>query len=259
MNEGSKILVVGDSFAKGHGLSLEKNDPKLWVNQLLTTLFDSPQILNLSKSGVDNQWIFLESANAIIRENFDVVIIAWSELSRLTMNVGLELYETQTIFADKDININPNMIIKGKWLESIGDNIKKIYNDHWALLNLVKYINILTSLRNNKIYFVNSLFSIPQNYFERKTMLDNLSEFEKNIYNHGTRDDEEIKKIYDKVHDEYEYYGCIHNDKWLNLYESLYSLQIDYVSRIDNHPGYTSQDKFYQYLLPIFENKLNES
>jgi hypothetical protein len=73
-----------------------------------------------------------------------------------------------------NINLNSKVTISGKWLESIGNNLNKIHNDHWDLLNLVKYVNTLIELqvksRRGKIVFVNSLGPWSNNYFEYKNI-----------------------------------------------------------------------------------------
>jgi hypothetical protein len=86
----------------------------------------------------------------------------------------------------------------------------------------------------------------PKNYFTKKecTLPSELSEFERRILNVDTRDDEEIFKLYNKIHNDYQLYGGIHEEYWLNLYDSLRSLQIDDASSTDQHPGLLSQDVF---------------
>ena len=86
----------------------------------------------------------------------------------------------------------------------------------------------------------------PKDYFTKKefTLPSELSEFERRILNVDTRDDEEIIKLYNKIHNDYQSYGGIHEEYWLNLYDSLRSLQIDDASSTDQHPGLLSQDVF---------------
>lgn len=43
---------------------------------------------------------------------------------------------------------------------------------------------------------------------------------------------------------------------WLNLYDSLNSLKIDTISKTDKHPGLKSQIEFFNYLHPVFLDKL---
>ena len=113
-----KILAVGGSFTRGEGLKLETADPALWVNQLVNHKFCDYQVTNLSKTGADNHWIFKETACALIKNHYDVVIVGWIDISRLTNNIGLELYPTHTMFTnDFDFNINNGVKFTGKWLQ----------------------------------------------------------------------------------------------------------------------------------------------
>jgi hypothetical protein len=250
-----KLLVVGCSFAKGMGLLYEDKNESLWVNQLHKHCWPDYKLTNLSKIGSNNDWIFLETLSALIKETYDLVLVEWTAIPRFNFNIGLELYSTHTMFTDIDININ-NESISGKWLLQMGNNLKRYHNDHWDILTLIKYINTLIEIqtsRNSSILFVNGLAPWPTNYFIKKkfTVPSDLSIFEKKMFNVDTRDDNEIFKLYDKVHSEYELYGGIHHDCWLNLYDSLLSLQIDDASNTDQHPGLLSQD--------IFVNKLKEN
>ena len=118
-----KILAVGSSFTRGYGLKLETADPALWVNQLVNRKFCDYQVTNLSKTGADNHWIFKETACALIKNHYDVVIVGWTGISKLTNNIGLELYSTHAMF-DKDqydININNGITFTKKWLQETGD------------------------------------------------------------------------------------------------------------------------------------------
>jgi hypothetical protein len=260
-----KILVVGDSMTFGAGLDLESWDPKLWINQLIANTFDNYELINLAEIGRNNNWIFTETAHKITQEDFDLVIVGWSELSRYNFHVGLELYSTRTMLNNMDININPELTVSGTWLEDTGNRLRRIYNDHWSILELVKYVNILynvqTTIKNKKIFFVNTLSTWSDNYFENYDFLlpGELSEFQQYILQSDTRSDFEIKEIYNMIHQQYASYGGIKEHSWLNLYQSLKQLQVDNVSMIDHHPGYTSQEVFVKTLLPKLHEKLSNN
>jgi len=266
MTKIKSILAVGDSMTKGHGLKLEINDPKLWVNQIAANL-KCTNVTNLSKSGYNNQWIFLETLTEIIRHKYDLVIVAWSAIPRFYFNVGLELYSTHTRFSyEHNINLNNNVTISKKKLGQIGDKLLELHNDHWDYLDLIKYVNSLIYIQriiNNKhIFFVNTLNKLPNTYFEEKEIKfpNELSDYEQSLLNVKGRDDKEILELYHHIHDQYRHYGGVREKYWLNLYDSFrYVHQIDFVSDNDQHPGYKSQDNFFNHLLPIIKNKLNET
>lgn len=256
-----RILAVGCSMTKGHGLKKESQDPKLWVNRIFKSI---GTVHNLSMIGGNNQWIFHETMSALLREKdaYDIVLVGWSAIPRYYFDIGLELYSVHTTLSDVDINLNNHVTIAGSWLAKIGNNLKKIQNDHWDILNLVKYVNTLIMIHETsperKIFFVNTLAPWCKNYFDQKKwcLHSALDPYEQNLLQAETRDDDEIHALYQMIHNQYQAYGGIRESHWLNLYDSLRSMQIDDVSESDRHPGYASQDKYADYLGPILKRKL---
>lgn len=109
-----------------------------------------------------------------------------------------------------------------------------------------------------KIFFVNTLSPWCRNYFEQKTVTrpSELDPYEQTLLQVDTRDDDEIDALYRMIHKQYSDYGGIQEPHWLNLYDSLRSMQIDDVSSTDAHPGYMSQEKYCEYLGKILREKL---
>jgi hypothetical protein len=252
-----KVLAVGCSFTKGTGLPGEHENPRLWVNQL----FSGSDITIAAKTGANNHWIFLEAMTALTSQDYDTVIVGWSAIPRYNFQMGLELYSVDTMLHDMDVHVNNGMTFQGKWLEQIGNNLRKIHNDHWDILTLVKYVNSLILIqekyKQGKIYFVNSLAPWDRGYFQKKdfSVPSQLTKYVQDVLSVNTRDDQEIQLLYSMIHDHYESYGGIREEKWLNLYDSLISLKIDDASSTDGHPGLLSQD-LYAELLKKCLNKL---
>ena len=255
-----EILIVGCSIAQGYGLTYESQDPELWSNLLINDVWGSAKITNLSEPGRNNHWIFTEAANAIHSKKYHAVIVSWSYLSRLNVDVGLELYSTRTMLNDGaiDINVNPNNTYSKEWLIKTGDRLRAIQNDHWAILDLVKYVNILLSLKQNNLFFVNTLFPWSQDYFRHKEFLlpSDMSKYQQDILQAKTRDDSEVVSLYNMIHQHYQQYGGICEPCWLNLYTPLRSMQVDDVAIDDTHPGYRSQQIFVNHLSPVLKEKL---
>jgi len=258
-----KLLAVGCSYTRGHGLKDEIRNPDLWVNQLARSIGST--VVNKSVTGVNNEWIFLESMAEIIRNRYDVVLIGWSAIPRYRFYAGLELYPVSTMLSsnfNSDIHINNFETISAKWQKETGDRLRRIHNDHWDILNLIKYINILIEVqqntKNGKIFFVNSLGPWCNDYFKFKqiTVPSELDSYLQKLLNVDTRDDREIFDIYSMLHQQYHEYGGINESHWLNLYQSLESMKIDTISNNDRHPGIKSQVVFKEYLLPAFLEKI---
>lgn len=263
MNLKKKVLVVGCSFTRGHGLKYESNDPNLWVNKIFPP--EEYTVTNLAVSGVNNHWIFLETMSQLVLKTYDIVLVGWSAIPRFNFYVGLELYPVLTkLTGTFDVNLNNHVTISGKHLKSIGDNLLKLHNDHWDFLELVKYVNALVMVQkkknNGQIFFVNTLGPWPDKYFTKKqiNLPTDLTQFEQNLLQVETRDDKEIFQLYDMIHEQYKTYGGIQEGHWLNLYSSLKSIQIDNVSATDFHPGYKSQVVFAEMLLPMIKEKLEQ-
>ena len=164
------MLAVGCSYTVGHGLKYEKDDPELWVNRLAKSI--DAEVTNRSKTGANNQYIFLETMSELIRNEYDIVVVGWSAIPRFNFHVGLELYEVSTMLNTLDVNIVGGETIPGSWLNDIGNRLLRIHNDHWDLLALVKYVNIIIEMqeitRAGKVVFVNGLGPWTSNYFEKK-------------------------------------------------------------------------------------------
>ena len=101
------------------------------------------------------------------------------------------------------------------------------------------------------------MFTIPDTYFNYIDFStpSELDSYTQDLLNVETRDDSEIKQIYNMIHEQYNLYGGIKSEHWLNLYNSFMSMKIDDADK-DGHPGYKSQDLFANYLLPILKEKL---
>jgi len=254
-----KILASGCSFTKGHGLDLEHNDPKLWVNQIANKL--NSKVHNIAEHGYNNQTIFLETLNQLTHNDYDLAIVAWSVLPRWNFHLGFELYTTHSHLSGHAINTNQKNF-SAKWQSDLKNKLLEGHNDHWHLLELVKYVNILinvqTKLKNQKIVFVNTYGYWADNFFTKKNIAlpSDLSDYEQELLNVETRDDEEIFALYNLMHEQYSESGGIQEKYWLNLYNSFGKLKIDDASEIDKHPGYASQNIFVDQLWPILEEKI---
>jgi hypothetical protein len=258
----TKILAVGCSMTNGHGLDQGCHDPRLWVNQIF---HDIGTVHNLAVTGMNNHWIFLETMSTLVQRShaYDIVLVGWSAIPRFCFHAGLELYSVHTrLTNDHDINVNNGLTFKKEWLKKLGDDLRKLHNDHWDILDLIKYVNGLITIHetspNKKIFFVNTLSPWGQNYFEFKkiSLPSDLDPYTQDLLQVQTRDDNEISKLYTMIHTQYARHGGIRESHWLNLYDSLRAMQVDNVSALDPHPGYKSQEKYAKYLGPILRRKL---
>lgn len=255
------MLVSGCSFANGSGLPDQQSNPRIWANQLAANI-GCHHVQNVAKTGANNHWIFLETMSALIQCQYDMVIIEWSAIPRYHFRAGLELYTTDTKLDAVPINLVGGHTISAAWLQETKNRLLTFHNDHWDILDIVKYVNVLIELqvntRQKHIFFVNGLAPWPDQYFQKKTINrpSDLDSYTYNLLQSDIRDDEEIFRLYDMIHDHYDAYGGIRESFWLNLYQSQLHSKVDTVSKDDLHPGYASQDLFADRYYRIIKQQL---
>lgn len=259
-NKNKHVLVSGCSFTMGHGLNREIENPNLWVN----LVFDQCVTKNIALAGRNNHSIFVNTVSELMNFQYDLVIVAWSIIPRINVNIGLELYETLSrLVSDYDINTNERNYNK-EYLGKLGDRIRDLFNDHWDFVNLIAYVNSLIKIQESQktqsqIFFVNTYSPWPTDFFEHKTIQkpSDLPEYTQDLLNVNNRDDKEILGLYDMIHQHYANTGGINEDYWLNLNHPFSSMHVDSASPTDNHPGVESQNLFANHLTPILKEKLN--
>lgn len=257
----NKILIAGCSFASGEGLEDGITDSRNWTNQLANKLLPHT-VKNIAQSGANNQWIFLETMSALIRDKYDLVLVEWSAIPRYAFNIGLELYSVKSTL-NKSVNLVGNQTLSESWLLDIKKKLMTVHNDHWDMLDLVKYVNVLIELqvkaRQGKIFFINGLGPWTDQYFVKKqiTLPSDLDVYTYNLLQSDQRDDTEVFQLYDMIHHQYSMYGGIQEQYWLNLYQSQLKTRIDYASETDHHPGYLSQDMYADNFYNTLIEKLN--
>ena len=259
-----RILFSGCSFVYGTGLLNEKDDPDHFANVLSTELFENKFLKNIGVSGNTNLRIFLDSCQEISLNNYDYAFVCWTSYPRHIFWLGLEEYETKRTFIPSSIIKSPLIEHRGNdigfsssTLINFNNTLSLINHPHYDILDIVIYVNILKSLansKNTKIYFINNICHWDLDFFKRidNPLPSNLTQYTNKILNSDNRDDDQIKNLYNKIHDDYESRGSIHEDLWLNLYESFYSQQTDLA--IDNrHPGPVSHKNFGSFLAKKFK------
>lgn len=252
-----KLLICGNCFSNGTGLVHGKEDPRLWINQLAAIFgYDST---NIAQIGRNNDWIFLETSLELAKNQnyYDLVIVAWGSNPLLNADLGLELWPTFTKFlGDYEVG-TIEKTFTSEWQLCTKATLFEGYNFHWDFLKLVKYINILKTQHNN-IYFVNTYSPWPDNYFVKKNIQlpSNLDDFTKQLLLVEKRDDKKILELYNLIHQQYSDAGGINEDRWLNLYNNFKRNKLDRASQTDGHPGYLSQDRYAEMLLPVLKEKL---
>ena len=259
-------LFAGCSYTAGIGFDQEKNEPGLWVNLLHSKndFLNKTKLLNVATSGRSNAGIFQDAVWTILHNNVKYAFVAWTNVIRYEISVGLECYATKAFFIPGSVHLDCKVnsgAYPASYLQNISDRLTTLAHPHYELVNLIYYINSLISLcelKKCQLFFVNALCDWDKDYFVKKhnVLPENYTEYTKQLISITTRDDDEIFKIYEKMHNEYNQSGGIRADKWLNLYKSFRSTLID--TNNDNlHPGLQSNFNYYQQLVKALDSKLN--
>jgi hypothetical protein len=274
-----KLVFNGCSGVTGFALDPARPNedapdaPGLFVNLCHKNIaqFQNLELVNLAESGASNSDIFMSSVGAISRNlsagqehKIHTMLVGWTDYPRLNISVGFELYPTFFSISGRQINseIKTNQLVVPKnILQDLHTKLHLLHHDHEQILNIVKYTNILHSLathQNINIYFINLSLLFDQDYFVKLNGAgvlpnDYTPYTKKQILNIDNRSDEEIFKLYDKMHQDYAEAGGVHPEHWVNLYNSFTSLKID--QAFDNrHCGLKSHQLFFQ----LIQNFLNQ-
>lgn len=266
-------MFTGCSFTAGTGWKDNcKDAPELWVNLCHSNIskLQNLELYNFGKPGASNTEIFEETVNVIAKfdNQIEYLFCQWTGMPRYNLNVGFELWNTSLHMANInrdnliDINSSTGDRYSKKYLEDLLDRFLVLHNLHEEILKVVRYLNILSTLcsaRNIKIYFVNGLCPWDQNYFIKlvgPTVLpEQFTTFTKEkILNINSRSDEDIFKLYNIMHDNYEQAGGINPTQWVNLYDSMLKNRID-TNQDKLHPGIHSNQLYFQQVKNFLETQ----
>jgi hypothetical protein len=260
-----QTIFVGCSYTAGSGFDKQCNEPGLWCNLLHQNISDlrRTEYINLGAPGASNELIFRTASRALLDYHPKFIIVQWSSYPRFNLLLGIETYSTKQLFAWDCKPLDHNLhkgTYSSSYLTSVRNRFLSLENPHNQIVNIVSYVNILIKLAHicdSKILFVNGLCSWDDNYFAK---LDNVlpnqyTNFTQYLLDVQTRNDEEIFKLYNIIHNDYECQGGIQQSHWLNLYQSLKHHKID-VNKDLLHPGLESNKFYYNLLSPTLIEKL---
>ena len=251
-------------MASGVGLnkddinSDDKDNLNLWVNLCCDNIseFKNLKLLNISTGGLSNQRIFNNAVEAI-GQHTDIyyIVCAWTSVPRYNFNIGFELYNTEEMFTPIRTQIRDHRLNSGiftdKYLRDISARFLVLHDLHYEIVYILRYINIITNLikhHSTRLININALCPWDNQFF---TVLPNTvkpsdyTKFTKELLTISNRDDEEILKLYNKQHEQYNSYGGIQEHTWVNLYNSFQSEYID-TNYDGQHPGIESNQRYFR-------------
>ena len=256
-------VYAGCSYTAGTGFALEKDDPDLWVNQLHNKLFSHTKQLNIGRSGRSNAGIFQDTVKSLTDYSVKYAIVEWTSVPRYELELGFELYTTRQIFVPHSpcYAVNTHSInYSSEYLNAIRNRFTTLAHDCYEISNLINYVNTIlkvSKLTGTKVFFINGLCSWDQDFFVQKTncLPDQYTKYTQKLLNSNTRDDDEVFKLYHKMHDTFDSEGTINQEHWLNLYNSMRNQRID-VNQDNIHPGIQSNNCYVDQFLERLEQLL---
>ena len=277
-----KVVFVGCSFTAGNGWdetvashitgNVEcKNSSNLWVNLCATQIssLNTLDVINAGQGGASNTIVFENAVDKISTHanNIDTMFCQWTVMPRYSFSVGLELWSTHEGIAHsarskEDVNLSDGTRYPREYLDNLLDQLLALHHLHGEILKVVRYTNILKKLAdtyNIKIYFINGLCPWDKDYFIKMLGPDitpeNFTTFTKTtILDIKNRDDSDIFKLYNKIHNDYNHEGGIDPTNWINLYDSMGNNKID--TNLDKrHPGIKSNQLYFQQIKNFLETR----
>lgn len=259
----SYTLFAGCSYTSGEGFKEEKDAPDLWVNLLHSSMFFHTTKLNVSRGGRSNAGIFQDAVTALVKYPIEYAFIEWTSMPRYELELGFELYDTHQCFipsgATRDHNLH-NIKYPEKYLNLLRDRFTSLAHDCYEIINLIKYANAIANLgriTNTHVFFINGLCPWDKDFFARKidVLPNQYTEYTQDILCSKTRDDCEVFKLYDKMHDKFLDAGNIDKLVWLNLYDSMLSTKID-VNNDNMHPGPKSNQQYFELFSSVLRDNI---
>lgn len=271
----SKVIFAGCSFTAGSGwdelgvVENCKNSPNLWVNLCCNQIdqLKNLELVNLGKGGASNSEIFTIATRAIAESQSDVSMLfcQWTAMPRYNFSVGFELWPTTEQLSPNarskfDVNLNRGDKWSRKYLDDLLDRLLVLHHLHHEIVKVVEYSNILQKLAKQfgiKLFFINGLCPWDQDYFVRLTgvMPEQYTPFtKKEILNIDSRDDNDIFKLYNIMHTDYDLAGGIDKTTWINLYDSFLENKTD-LNFDKMHPGTQSNQHYFQQIKTFLENQ----
>jgi hypothetical protein len=266
----SKVVFTGCSFTNGNGwitdaekskrFNLCKFHPDLWVNLCHTQIdqLKNLELVNRGQGGATNTEIFKNSVRAIAEHNtsISVMFCQWTSMPRYTFRSGFELWNTTQSLSRRARGKVPEQA----YIDNILDRFLALHHVQDEIAKFLDYVNTLQKLADQMgitMYHINGLCPWDNNFFVRlnHAMPADYTPFtKKEILDIDNRDDTDIFKLYQIMHDEYDRAGGINPARWINLYNSFKNNIID-VNYDRHHPGTQSNQLYFQQVKQFLESQ----
>ncbi len=249
-----KILFSGCSFTDGSGFNSSDLKKYHWTS--LVGQHYNAQCYNIAMGGLSNSEIFFRTIEHTVNDKYDLTIVAWTSLSRMTIYYADQNVDTPTI-------VNPYTIGGFNSKDKILIDLAKIhygyFNNyymhlkHW-LLQIISLANFLTNQQRSYVFvkgFENYLSDFFQVSYNETVKFSNVSEEIKSWLDFDNRPDNYIK---DKVESIQTLISKVKALNWVNLDSaSIFDSRVD-VNQDGVHPGPLSNKTTYTQIVSYLES-----
>jgi hypothetical protein len=224
-----KILIAGCSISSGWGFAEEKSNPGLWTNLVANGL--NATVVNVAKTASSNYDIFLQTLSEQTTNSYDLVLVQWTGLDRITLASGLDSFIiVNHIAADTQSSLFQH--VKPSDLRTFSQVMLEINNMWKAFVDLGKMTQLLGQ-QTIPHYFINGNLPWTTDFFYNPghdpftNLLLTIDTDHKLVRDHVDQIKQQLVP-----------------DRWVNLAQGWQYSQLDTVSVTDIHAGSESH-KFY--------------
>jgi hypothetical protein len=233
-----KILVAGCSMSSGWGFDLEKQDPQIWPNLVGKKL--NAEVINIAQTASSNYDIFLQVLLAQQYDSYDMTLVQWTGLDRITLSSGLD----SLIILNNIDPANQSPIFQHVSPADLRtfSRVMTVINNMWkAFVDLSRMTQILSQ---NSTYFINGNLPWTTDFFYNPGY-DTFTNFLLAI----DTDHKLVRGQIDQIKQN------LLSDRWVNLPQGWQYSKLDSVSDTDIHAGPDSHQFYAQQVINFLKEK----
>lgn len=248
----TKVCWNGCSFTVGEGFAESQRNDYIY-RCLVDKHFGFTSDL-LATGGASNYKIFMQTAQAIMSNRYNIVFTQWSGLNRLWLHPGPDSHFFVNDQQDIDFNYR-DIYLSRKDKQNLKDQLLVLNHDYQNIIDLIHYCNILERLSQytgTKIIFINGLVPWASDLntdIDNRDLSSTLSLYTKRILDFDHRDNQEIVKFFKNLQKEF---ATLNQSLWVNLFDSMAKNTVD-IGPEGHHPGIQSHQIMYNKILTYLE------
>jgi hypothetical protein len=235
-----KILVAGCSISSGWGFDGLKLDPQIWPNLVANDC--NAIVTNAAKTASSNYDIFLQTLTQQIDNTYDLVLVQWTGLDRITLASGLDSFIIVNHIAT-DTQSPMFQHVNSSDLRTFSQVMLEINNLWKAFADLGQMTQVL-SQHTTPHYFINGNLPWTTDFFYNPghdpftNLLMTIDTDHKLVRDHVDLIKQQLVP-----------------DRWVNLAQGWQYSQLDTVSVTDIHAGSESHEFYAKQVIDFLKEK----